>query len=48
VLGLVALAASLPLWLPDPRLAPTRGVALASSFPFSLLLGYPTPRLVDE
>lgn len=48
VLGLVALAASLPLWLPDPRVAPTPAVALASIFPFSFALGYLTPRLIDE
>lgn len=48
MLGFLAGAAVLPLWLPDPRLAPYPAVALGSIVPFCLGLGYLTPRLVDE
>jgi spermidine synthase len=56
LIGLLALFAFLPILIADARLLPTRGrpwvffaaaALLASILPFSALLGYLTPKLID-
>ena len=47
LIGLLALAVFLPIVLNDPRLNSGQGVVLMSVFPFSALLGYLTPKLID-
>jgi spermidine synthase len=48
LLGLCFIFAFLPVLLSDPRIPPTWGMVLASIFPFSAVLGYLTPKLIDE
>jgi predicted membrane-bound spermidine synthase len=48
LLGVLFIAALLPLVLNDPRWYPRHLVVLASIVPISLLLGYLTPRLIDN
>jgi spermidine synthase len=44
----LAFTVLLPLILADPRLNPNNFLVLLSIFPFSSLLGYLTPKLIDE
>jgi spermidine synthase len=48
LLGALFIAALLPLVLNDPRWYPRHLVVLASIVPISALLGYLTPRLIDD
>lgn len=48
LLGGLAIAALLPLVLNDPRWHDSRALVLLSIMPLSALLGYLTPRLVDD
>lgn len=48
LLGGLVLAGLLPLLVGDPRLAPVPLSVLASIAPISALLGYLTPKLIDE
>ena len=48
VLGLAGLAALVPVILGDPRFDGSSIMVLVSVFPFCFLLGYLTPRIIDE
>jgi spermidine synthase len=48
LLGALSIAALLPLVLNDPRWHHSRALVLLSIMPLSALLGYLTPRLVDD
>jgi spermidine synthase len=48
LLGLSFIFAFLPILLSDPRIPPTWVMLLASIFPFSAVLGYLTPKLIDQ
>ena len=48
LMALLAISSCLPLLFPDPNVAPEKWVALISIFPVTALLGYLTPRLIDE
>jgi len=48
LLGALSIAALLPLVLNDPRWHQSRAIVLLSVMPLSALLGYLTPRLVDD
>lgn len=48
VIGLLALSAFLPVVLNDARIHASRPLVLFSIVPFCALLGYLTPRLIDE
>jgi spermidine synthase len=48
VLGWAGLAALAPIIVGDPRFDHSSIFVLASIFPFSFLLGYLTPRIIDE
>jgi len=48
LLGLLGIAVLVPVLVNDPRLHNWQGIALLSIVPFSALLGYLTPKLVDQ
>jgi len=48
LLGLCFALAFLPVLMSDPRIPPTWAMVLASIFPFCAVLGYLTPKLIDQ
>jgi spermidine synthase len=48
LLGCLSIAAFLPIAMNDPRLIISAAVTLISIFPFCAVLGYLTPKLIDE
>ncbi|MDI6742202.1 MAG: fused MFS/spermidine synthase [Smithella sp.] len=48
LLGCLSISAFLPIAMNDPRLIMSATVALISIFPFCAVLGYLTPKLIDE